>query len=315
MAKPSKRSTKRRTPDAQVRPVGGPAQPGGPLQTGPLQTGPLQTGAAAPAAPPRDGSDAARSSPPSSPPSSLGPRHACAPQSAAQICPGVESERQADQGVLPGQGPADAPGAAHRAPGDGRSRRCVASGAVKPEGALIRFARAPDGVLTPDLGARLPGRGVWVSADRKSLAAALRRDAFSRAFDAPTTAPAHLADLVEALLAERCRGVLGMARRAGALQVGAENVATALRSGGVSWLIEARDGARDGRERLLALAAATGAAIAVTGLLSGDELGMALGRDRVVHASLSKGGFADRWASEAHRLAGFRTMAPEDWSV
>ncbi len=304
MVKPSKRSTTRRRPDARGRLARGLVQ-GSSLQAGSGETGSGETGSG------ETGSGETGSgqtgSPSTRPPSTRPPGAGAS----APAVPPCDRSGASD----PGLGASRAGGgAAPGTPEDGRSRRCVASGAVKPESALIRFARAPDGALTPDLGARLPGRGVWVSADRRSLAAALKRDAFSRGFDAPTTAPAHLADLIEALLAERCRGVLGMARRAGALQIGAENVAAALRTGGVSWLIEARDGARDGRDRLLALAKASGAAISVTGLLSGDELGMALGRDRVVHASLSKGRFADRWASEAHRLAGFRTMAPEDWS-
>lgn len=199
-------------------------------------------------------------------------------------------------------------------PGE-RLRRCAASGEVRPEAELIRFARAPDGVLTPDLAARLPGRGVWVRADRASLAAALKRDAFSRGFEAPTSAPAHLDMLVEALLAERCRGVLGMARRAGMVQIGFDKVANALRARDVSWLIEASDGACDGRDKVMALARGLDTAIPVAGLLTGDELGMAFGRDRVVHASLSKGQFADRWAFEASRLAGFRALTPEGWRI
>ena len=40
-------------------------------------------------------------------------------------------------------------------------RRCVATGASGPTEDLIRFVADPDGVLTPDLAERLPGRGVW----------------------------------------------------------------------------------------------------------------------------------------------------------
>ena len=50
-----------------------------------------------------------------------------------------------------------------------RERRCIVSGEVLPEGKLIRFVVSPDGEVTPDVAATLPGRGIWVSATRKAL--------------------------------------------------------------------------------------------------------------------------------------------------
>ena len=40
--------------------------------------------------------------------------------------------------------------------------------------------------------------------------------------------------------------------------------------------------------------------------LSGEELGMAFGRDRVIHAAVLAGGLADRVRDESLRLEGFR---------
>ena len=40
--------------------------------------------------------------------------------------------------------------------------------------------------------------------------------------------------------------------------------------------------------------------------LSGNELGLAFARDRVIHAAVLAGGLADRIGSEAQRLAGIR---------
>ena len=50
-----------------------------------------------------------------------------------------------------------------------RTRRCVAARAPRPADGMIRFVLGPDAALVPDLAARLPGRGMWVSADRKAL--------------------------------------------------------------------------------------------------------------------------------------------------
>jgi len=41
-----------------------------------------------------------------------------------------------------------------------RERRCIVSGEVLPEAKLIRFVVSPDGEITPDIAAKLPGRGI-----------------------------------------------------------------------------------------------------------------------------------------------------------
>ena len=45
-------------------------------------------------------------------------------------------------------------------------RRCIATGLSGGTAGLIRFALDPEGGLTPDLAEKLPGRGVWLGADR-----------------------------------------------------------------------------------------------------------------------------------------------------
>ena len=47
-----------------------------------------------------------------------------------------------------------------------RQRKCAASGEAMDEAHLIRFVAGPDGQVVPDLGRKLPGRGVWVTASR-----------------------------------------------------------------------------------------------------------------------------------------------------
>ena len=54
---------------------------------------------------------------------------------------------------------------------------CIVTREVKDEAELIRFVRSPDGVAVPDLARKLPGRGVWVSLDRKMLAEAVAQEA------------------------------------------------------------------------------------------------------------------------------------------
>lgn len=192
-----------------------------------------------------------------------------------------------------------------RAPRDGPERRCIASGESGDPHGLIRFALSPDGIATPDLAERLPGRGVWVTAERGALELAERKRLFARGFKAPARAPEGLADMIEDMLARRLVEAISLARKAGLAVTGFEKVKSRLREGQVTLLFAARDGSEDGRAKLRALAG--GAEIA--DCLNAAELGAAFGRDMAVHAALTGGGAAKRAIREARRLDGLRGKA------
>jgi predicted RNA-binding protein YlxR (DUF448 family) len=192
-----------------------------------------------------------------------------------------------------------------------RERRDLVTHQAMDETCLIRFVAGPDGQVAPDLGRKLPGRGMWVAADRVSVETAVKKNLFSRSAKAPLRAPVDLADTVESLLVRRCLDLLGLARREGVLVPGFEKCAAAIRSGKAAWLIEASDGAADGRGKLLNLARHQ--STRVCGTFSADDLSLALGLENAIHAVLLAGGRADRWGQEASRLAGFRPLRPPEW--
>lgn len=194
-----------------------------------------------------------------------------------------------------------------------RERRDIVSGEVMDEARLVRFVAGPDGVVVPDLARKLPGRGLWVAADRASVDTAAKKNQFSRAAKAKLSAPANLADQVEQLLLRRLLDGLGLARRAGELTSGFEKVQAALRSGKVAWLIEAADGAEDGRRKLTNLARHLDPRPGLTGVFTSAELDLALGGENVIHSAYLAGRGADRWGQDALRLAGFRPLLPESW--
>jgi hypothetical protein len=194
-----------------------------------------------------------------------------------------------------------------------RERRDIVSGEVMDEDRLIRFVAAPDGTVIPDLARKLPGRGLWVAADRLSVETAARRGLFSRAAKAKLAAPADLADQVERLLRARLLSGLGLARRVGALVMGFEKVMAALKAGKVAMLVEAVDGGDDGRRRVIGAALSSPSPPLVVGLFAAGELGLALGGENVVHTACLAGRTSDRWTFEARRLSGFRPLFPESW--
>lgn len=194
-----------------------------------------------------------------------------------------------------------------------RERRDLVTGEVMDEARLIRFVAGPDGQVVPDLARKLPGRGLWVAADRASVATAAKKGLFSRAAKAKVAAPADLADQVENLLRRRVLAGLGLAKRAGDLTSGFEKVAAVVSAGKAAWLIEASDGAADGRRKLWAQARKQSRPPGLLGVFSAEELGLALGLENVIHTAFLAGRAADRWAQDVHRLSGFSPLLPESW--
>src|SRR5882762_4283390 len=198
--------------------------------------------------------------------------------------------------------------------GGSRERRCIVTGQVLPEARLLRFVLSPDGQIVPDVEAKLPGRGLWVSANRAIIAQAVAKRLFARAAKAPAVADSGLPERAESRLVERILAHLGLARRAGELILGFDQVDKALRSATPpAVIIEAAEAAPDGRRNLQAAATAQGHVPFVIGALTNAELSLALGRENVVHAALKPGRIAERLIFEAARLGGFRALRPWVW--
>ena len=195
---------------------------------------------------------------------------------------------------------------------DGRERRDIVTGEVMPENRLVRFVADPDGEIVPDVAAKLPGRGIWVEATNAAIARAVEKKLFARAAKAQVNATADLGDRVEKALITRMLGDLGLARRSGQLVLGFDNVLRGLQSAKPpKALIEALDGSRDGKRKLYAAAHRLELNCVVIETLSSAELGVALGRENVIHAAVQPGGLADRLILDAERLSGFRTRPTE----
>ena len=194
-----------------------------------------------------------------------------------------------------------------------RERRDIVSGEAMPEARLIRFVISPDGLVVPDLARTLPGRGVWVEATREAVAVASKKGLFSRSAKTKASAPSDLADQLEILLARKCLDRLGLARRAGALTCGYDQAASAIASGKAGWMIEASDGAAEGRRKLLQIARRQTRPPQLCGAFTSEELGLASGLGHVIHLVFLAGRWAERWTEDVGRLAGFRPILPMSW--
>jgi|SRR5690606_1009647 predicted RNA-binding protein YlxR (DUF448 family) len=184
---------------------------------------------------------------------------------------------------------------------DGPERRCIVTGDVQPQARLVRFVVSPEGMVVPDLAGKLPGRGIWVTADRTAIETAAKKGLFSRAARVPVTVPEGLADLVEAGLARRVVDLVSLARKAGLAVAGFEKVKGWLADGKAKVLLQASDGSDRGKGKLW-----TPQGGRWFGCLTSSELGLAFGRDSVIHGALGAGGLSQRVVEEAAKLSGLR---------
>jgi len=183
---------------------------------------------------------------------------------------------------------------------------CIVTRTVKDEAELIRFVRSPDGTAVPDLARKLPGRGVWVSLDRKILTEAARKKLFSRGFAAETTIPPDLPDMVSALLRQQALSLVSLAKKAGEAVSGFMKVEEMLGRGRAKLLFHGTDAALDGCRKLDKLA---GPEVERIVLFERRELDLAFGRPNVVHAAVAKGGLAEKLSAAVRRIEMFEGLA------
>jgi hypothetical protein len=184
---------------------------------------------------------------------------------------------------------------------DGPDRKCIATGEVQPRFGLIRFVVGPERQIMPDILGKLPGRGIYVAADRAALETAVKKKLFARAAKGQVALPDGLVEEVERQLARRVVDLISLQRKGGRAVAGYEKVKAWLQQEEAEVLIQASDGSDRGKSKL-----STPHFGHYIGWLTADELGLAFGRQTVIHGALASGGLTKRVVEEAQRLKGVR---------
>ena len=196
-------------------------------------------------------------------------------------------------------------------------RMCAVTREVRPIDELIRFVVSPTGEVVPDLKRKLPGRGLWVSASRRAVAEAVRRNQFGKGFKRAVQVSPALSETTESLLERSLVEALAMAAKAGQVVSGFGKVETALAQRRVQVLVHAADGAADGIRKLDAIVRQNAGIndesreLPVVTALSSEQLDLALGRSNVIHAALLAGPASKTFLSRSHTLVRYR-MADDD---
>ena len=198
-----------------------------------------------------------------------------------------------------------------------RNRKCLVTGEVLPASELLRFVAAPDGTIIPDVAAKLPGRGCWVKADRKTIEAAVKQKFLLRAGHQllknikkdveelevdkkdklVVKVKDDLVDQIGELLHKRAMDYVGLANRAGNLIAGFEKARAALKGGKAQILLTANDGADNGRTKICQGLDN----LRVIDIFTREELSKAAGLPNAVHIALLPGGISTSLVREISR--------------
>ena len=181
-------------------------------------------------------------------------------------------------------------------------RTCIASGRQQPKFDMVRFVIGPDHRPVPDLEEKLPGRGLWLSAEHHVIHTACIKNLFAKRARQRVDIDTAMPDTLVRLLVQRCVRWIELARRAGQTVIGFDEVRRLLAENGSGHLLSAHDGGLDGRKKIARLAGER----SVLDALSATEMGGALGRERVVHALVLADGLGKSLVRDMGRLAGLR---------
>ena len=198
----------------------------------------------------------------------------------------------------------------------GTERTCALTRRVMPVTEMVRFVVGPAGEVVPDVKRKLPGRGLWVTGTRASIAEAVKRNVFQRGFKRDLKVTPVLADDTERLLERSALDALAIAAKGGQVVAGAAKVEAAIGQKGpkqtrLQAVIHASDAAGDGKRKLAAAMQRnndeTPREIAIIETFTGGQLDLALNRPNVVHAALLAGPGSETFLARVKRLERFRT--------
>ena len=185
------------------------------------------------------------------------------------------------------------------------NRKCLVLQESAPKAGLIRFVKAPGGIIVPDVLGKLPGRGFYVTSEKNVLQKAIDNKMFPRSSRKAAQVPENLIEMIEQQMAQRVIHLISMARKAGQAVCGFEKVKSWLATGQVKVLLQAVDGSQRGKSKLW-----TPEGARFFDCLTASELGLAFGRTHVIHSAVATGGLGKRVIEDAAKLRGLRNATP-----
>ncbi|MEM7215784.1 MAG: RNA-binding protein [Pseudomonadota bacterium] len=184
-------------------------------------------------------------------------------------------------------------------------RTCIVSRSQKDRGEMIRFVLDPEKQVIPDIKQNLPGRGIWVTAQREMILNALKKKLFARGFKEQVSVDGNLAEITETLLEKNLGGLILMARKAGVLSTGMAKVEEQVRGGKASVVIQATDGSADGKDKLARLAKRQDTEVQLFEFSTKEQLDQLTGGVNTAHVALKASGITGQIEAALFKLENF----------
>ena len=189
---------------------------------------------------------------------------------------------------------------------DNQIRRCIVTGFRANKKDLMRFVVSPENDLVPDLKNKLPGRGIWVTANKFALEKAIVKNIFSKVAKEKISIRPDLVTSIENQLRKQILANVSLAKKAGMAIFGFEKVRLELIKNTNWLLIQAFDGSSRELDRLSGRVKKEN----IVTCLSGSELGSVFGRNSVIHCVILNSGFIQKIIFEANRLNNLKNPLP-----
>ncbi len=128
-------------------------------------------------------------------------------------------------------------------------RQCLVTREILPKSELLRFVRSPSGDVVFDINHKLPGKGMWVKADKEVLGKALKQNVFANKVKNTKLAEMQITDILK-IIKQNILGLLSLANKANLVFFGQERIGTHIDRGEVYALVVATDAASNSKNKL-----------------------------------------------------------------
>lgn len=186
-------------------------------------------------------------------------------------------------------------------------RTCIGCRENREQPDLLRFVLSPDGILTPDLMHKLPGRGAYTCLSYSCIRKACERKQFPRAFriEVAGVDASELRERILRCMEERIASYLALANKAGKVVSGSDQVAGFLRkmSPVKRIVFLASDISEDIGQRIRTLAELNN--VACVTLFDKERYGELLGKGLRSVVAVRGDGFVDKLTMEIERYGNF----------
>ncbi len=195
---------------------------------------------------------------------------------------------------------------------DMNPRTCIVTRTEKSPDEMIRFVQGPDNQVFPDLKRKLPGRGVWITAQRKVLEEAISKNLFVRGFKDKVKVDDSLPQLVEDLLRQTALAALAMTKKAGLVATGQAKAEAMIRDGAALTLLQASDAGTDGVKKLAAAVKAQKVyeekEVMLINEFTSEELDKTLNGTNTMYVALLEGGASRKLVKMISRLMNYKAQ-------